>query len=95
MLIRSISSGHDQPMPQATAAARICGSSCALRRALSDLESAGVHPIPRAPKTTAAAVTGPASGPRPASSMPQIRFTMPHYRVAAGRRKGSCDKETR
>ena len=70
ILIRSISSASTTPSAQ-WQLALIAGSRMARRFAESFLESsipAGTSP----PSTTAAATTGPASGPRPASSTPMI-----------------------
>src|SRR5437667_7358934 len=70
MLARSISSGSTTPMPTATARRRISTPSRSRRAAVRTLESA--TPSRRVPggKTTAAATTGPASGPMPTSSTP-------------------------
>src|SRR3989442_9878672 len=70
MLSRSISSGSTTPRPTATARRRISTSSRSRRAAVRTFESA--TPSRRVPggKTTAAATTGPASGPMPTSSTP-------------------------
>src|SRR5438094_3821469 len=70
MLRRSISSGSTTPRPTATARRRISTSSRSRRAAVRTFESA--TPSRRVPggKTTAAATTGPASGPMPTSSTP-------------------------
>jgi len=73
MLMRSISAALASAMHQASAFSLISAASASRRFSVSFLES--LRPaIGRAgSRITAAAVTGPASGPRPASSMPQTR----------------------
>jgi hypothetical protein len=71
MLIRSISSTLAEAMDQAMARSLMRAASTSRRSAVRTLESAS--PLMRRflSRITAAAYTGPASGPRPASSTPQ------------------------
>jgi len=71
MLIWSISSASATPTPT-MAQARIAAASSSRASALSCLESANPLGRPFAGRMTAAATTGPAQGPRPASSIPQM-----------------------
>ena len=75
MLIRSISSGLAMPTLQATALSRISRKSSSLRFSESFLESFSRRISQSLGRITAPATTGPAKGPRPASSTPQIRLT--------------------
>ena len=70
MLRLSISSTLAHAIEQHRALAWISSKSCSRRVALSFLESASPLMGCRSSKMTAAANTGPASGPRPASSTP-------------------------
>ena len=71
MLMRSISSAEHQPVAQAEARRRITAAAAARSSAASCFESFRQATGNPRGSTTAAAVTGPASGPRPASSIPQ------------------------
>ena len=77
MLMRSMVSVSTTATAQLSAASRIAGASAARSSAVSFFESSSRSRMPvglkKRGKTTAAATTGPASGPRPASSMPQTR----------------------
>src|SRR5216683_2051519 len=70
MLRRSISSGSTTPRPTATARRRISTSSRSRTAAVRTFESATPSRCVPGGKTTAAATTGPASGPMPTSSTP-------------------------
>ena len=89
MLMRSISSAQHQPVAQAVACSRMVAAAAARSSAVSCLESFRQATGNRGGSTTAAAVTGPARGPRPASSIPQRSAdTRPAYRcTAAGHRR--------
>src|SRR5690606_11549261 len=87
MFIRSMSSTSTTPIPNAQRR-RMRSSSTARRSGVSFLESSspagrGLH------NTTAAATTGPASGPRPASSTPTT--SSPEAKQAANSREGVPD----
>ena len=73
MLIASISQGSDQPIPNAMQRSRILPESSSRTSAHSALESAMPRMGRRRSRITAAATTGPASGPRPASSTPAVK----------------------
>ncbi|MBK9657549.1 MAG: hypothetical protein IPO66_19770 [Rhodanobacteraceae bacterium] len=70
MLMRSISSTSTTMIDQASACAWISGINASRRLAVSTLESASPAIGRAGSRMTAATTTGPASGPRPASSMP-------------------------
>src|SRR5205814_2936213 len=72
MFSRSISSTVEKATAQAVARSLMRAASTSRRSGVSIFESA--RPLMRraGSRMTAAAYTGPASGPRPASSMPQI-----------------------
>src|SRR6266700_5104208 len=70
MLRRSISSGSTTPKPTPTARRRISTSSRSRWAAVRTFESATPSRCVPGGKTTAAATTGPASGPMPTSSTP-------------------------
>src|ERR1700704_4434239 len=72
MLIRSISSTVAKATDQATARSLIRAASTCLLSGASTLESARPFTRRAGSRITAAAYTGPASGPRPASAAPQI-----------------------
>ena len=69
----SISSRSAQPTPQASARLRMMGASRARSAGVRTFESARPRMRRRGSRITAAATTGPASGPRPASSTPATR----------------------
>ena len=71
MLMRSISSAEHQPVAHAVARRRITAAAAARSSAVSCFESFRQAAGNPRGSTTAAAVTGPARGPRPASSIPQ------------------------
>ena len=71
MFRSAISATVAKAKPKARAVARISASSAARAAAVSALESFRPTGIRRGSRITAAAVTGPAQGPRPASSTPQ------------------------
>ena len=73
MLSVSISCTDADPIAQHRARAQIWSNSRSRCKALSFLESASPVIGLRGSRITAAATTGPASGPRPASSTPAIR----------------------
>ncbi len=72
MLIASISAASARPSAQASAWSRISAASTSRRRAESFFESASPAIGRAGSRITAAAITAPASGPRPASSTPAI-----------------------
>src|SRR4029079_7706742 len=71
MLMASISSTLANATAQATARSRMRPASSSRRSAVSTFESARPFPRRAGSRITAAAYTGPASGPLPASSTPQ------------------------
>jgi hypothetical protein len=73
MFISSISKDEAQPIPQARALEQICCFADSLCAAVNFLESFRISNGKSLGSITAAAQTGPAKGPRPASSMPQIK----------------------
>ena len=70
MFTRSISSAVAQPMPKASAFSWITGNSASRFFSESFFESLSPGMSQSGGRITAAAHTGPAKGPRPASSMP-------------------------
>src|SRR5579885_3162128 len=81
MLSRSISSTLASPTAQAVQSVRICSAIRARRSGRTCLESFNPRIIIGCAATTHAATTGPASGPRPTSSMPPTK-TKPFSRAA-------------
>ena len=73
VLIASISAASAQAIDQANDLSRISLAMCVRRDSLSAFESANPVIGIDASKITAAATTGPASGPRPTSSTPATR----------------------
>src|SRR6185503_10623087 len=73
MFSAAISSTEAKPTPQATALALICSSSASRVLTESFLESSRPLGTLFGSRITAPALTGPAHGPRPASSTPQTR----------------------
>ncbi len=71
MFSASISAWDAQPMLQATARALMTAAAAVLSSGSRAFESSRMSRGKSAGRMTAAAVTGPASGPRPASSTPQ------------------------
>ena len=72
MLMRSMVAGQITPSPQARAHWRIRGARCSRLAALRALESVRPGRSYCSGRMTAAATTGPARQPRPASSMPAM-----------------------
>ena len=75
MFTRSIVGASTIPMPIATARARMTASNSSRSSGVRSFESFTPSIRVPGPKMTAAATTGPASGPRPASSSPATRVT--------------------
>ena len=84
ILMRDISSIQARPMPQPVASWRISAARRSRSSALSTLESSRPMRSNPSGKMTAAATTGPARQPRPASSAPAVRASC--ARGAAKRR---------
>ncbi len=80
--MRSISSTLASPTPMAIARARISLSSLARSSASRSLESLTPSIRSRGGRMTAAATTGPASGPMPTSSTPAMR-TIPRVQCSS------------
>src|ERR671924_1153533 len=76
MLMRSISSTLACAIDQAIARSLMRSASTSRRCGSSTLESARPRTCRAGSRITAAAYTGPAIGPRPASSTPQIRVLL-------------------
>ena len=81
MLSASISAASAQPIPHARLRRRISPASSSRRAAVSTFESARPSIVSRGSSMTAAAVTGPASGPRPASSTPTTQRGLGHSKL--------------
>ena len=75
MLTRSIVSWSTTPTPTASARSWITAKSSSRRSGVRSLESARLATRRSGARITAAATTGPASGPLPASSIPATRPT--------------------
>ena len=82
MLRQSISSRSAQPTAHASARSRISGASRSRSRRSAPSNRASPRMRRRGSRITAAATTGPASGPRPASSTPATRADQPAARAS-------------
>jgi hypothetical protein len=85
MLMVSISWCEHSAMAQARACSRMMGASSSRRASVSFLESRRPSIGRFGSRMTAAANTGPASGPRPASSTPQTMSSSVNGRFFTGR----------